>query len=181
MKKERVVEMSSAEKKFNTIVLLAGLVAIIIIILVNIPWRGAGTKIRKEYDYLEKDHVFVSIKMDDLKEKISNGETFQLFIGNGNMSDANYFAYYANELAKEYQVDKIYYLSTGKISTDDLAYIRENSINELSIGVPNMIYFEPSNDGTSKASRISGLEDFTGHYGSNYWLLLSDYFKNCYI
>ena len=97
------------------------------------------------------------------------------------MSDANYFAYYANELAKEYQVDKIYYLSTGKISTDDLAYIRENSINELSIGVPNMIYFEPSNDGTSKASRISGLEDFSGHYGSNYWLLLSDYFKNCYI
>lgn len=180
MKENQVSEMSSTEKKFNAIVLLIGAIAILIIILVNIPWNGSGSKIMKEYDYLEKNHVFVSTDIDELKEKIENGDEFQLYIGNGDIEDANYFVYYADQLAKKYGVEEIYYLSSKKMSTSDLEFVRENSINELSMGVPNMIFFEPTESGSSKASRISGLEDFEEYYGSNYWLLLEEYFKNCY-
>lgn len=180
MKENQVNEMSSTEKKFNTVVLLIGVIAILIIILVNIPWNGSGSKIMKEYEYLEKDHVFTSIDIDELKEKIESGEEFQLYIGNGDIDGVDYFVYYADQLAKKYDVEKIYYLSSKKMTTSDLEFVRENSINELSMGVPNIIFFEPTEDGNSKASRISGLEDFEEYYGSNYWLLLEEYFKNCY-
>ena len=171
---------SSADKKFSTIMLLIALVGILIVVLVNIPWGGKGAKVAKEYDYLKNDNVFVTVKGNKLKEMIENGENFYLYIGSNKQTDADYFVYYADQLAKRFGIDKIYYFSLNKMSTTDLEFIRENSINELSIEVPNMIYFvKDETSGKSKSYRISNIENFEEYYGSNYWLLLKDFFENC--
>ncbi len=176
MNKEVKTQETRAEKIFYTIVVILGAIAILVIILVNIPWGGDSQKIAKRYEYLETGkHVYQTITKDDLQKKIENGETFQLYVGNNGLDDVDYFVYYANELASSYNVSVIYYLDTEKISNDDLLYLRNNSIDELSIDVPNMIYYE-----NGKASRISSAEDFDKYYGSNYWLLLKDYFEKCY-
>lgn len=176
MNKEVKTQETRAEKIFYAIVVAIGALAVLIIILVNIPWGGDSQKIAKQYEYLEKgEHVFETIESSQLKEKIDNNESFQLFVGNDELSDVDYFVYYANELAKKYNVDKIYYINTSNISSEDVLYLRQNSIDELSIEVPNLIFYE-----LGKASRISSAENFDKYYGSNYWLLLKDYFEKCY-
>lgn len=176
MNKEVKTQETRAEKIFYAIVMALGAIAIMVIVLINIPWGGDSGKIAKKYEYLNKgEHVFVSIKEDELKKKIENGESFQLFVGNEDLNDVDYFVYYANELAKEYKVSEIYYFDTKKITDEMVLYLRQNSIDELSIEVPNLIFYE-----NGKASRISGAEDFDKYYGSNYYLLLKNYFENCY-
>ncbi len=171
---------TSADKKLGLVMMIIAVVAILIIILVNIPWGGSGAKVAKEYEYLKRDNVFVTVKGKELKQKIESGETFYLYIGSNKQTDADYFVYYADQLAKKFNVDKIYYMPLNKMSNEDLEFIRENSINELSIEVPNMIYFVKDDaSGNSKSYRISNVEDFKEYYGSNYWLLLSDFFANC--
>lgn len=180
MNKAREQE-SSADKKLSLVLLIVAIVAIAIIVLVNIPWGGSGAKVAKEYEYLTKDNVFVTIKGDKLKEKIEKGETFYLYIGSNKLDDADYFVYYADQLAKKYGVKEIYYLPINKMTTSDLEFVRENSIVELSIEVPNIIYFigEENSEEASKCYRISSTEDIETYYGSNYYLLLKDYFENC--
>lgn len=172
---------SSSDKKLSLVLLIVAIVAILIIVLVNIPWGGSGAKVAKDYEYLKKDNVFVTIKGDKLKEKIENGETFFLYIGSNKLDDADYFVYYADQLAKKYGVSEIFYLPLNKMTTSDLEFIRENSIVELSIEVPNMIYFVGEEDSSevSKCYRISSAENIDKYYGANYWLLLQDFFKNC--
>ena len=176
MNKEVKTQETRAEKIFYRIVVILGLLAILVIVLVNIPWGGDSAKIAKKYEYLNKgEHVFVTLKEDELKKKIENGDSFQLYIGREDLENVDYFVYYANELAEEYKVSEIYYLDTKKISSETLLYLRQNSIDELSIEVPNLIFYV-----NGKASRISGAEDFDKYYGSNYYLLLKNYFENCY-
>ena len=178
MKKESELKTQEtrAEKIFYAIIMALGAVIIIAIILFNIPWGGDAKRISNEYTYLNyKEHVFTSINIEELKEKIDNNETFQLYIGNNNLENVNYFVYYANELAKDYNVEKIYYLNSKELKDTDILYLKEKSIDELSIDVPTLIYFS-----SGKANRISSAEDFDKYYGSNYYLLLKDYFINCY-
>lgn len=172
---------SSSDKKLSLVLLIVAIVAILIIVLVNIPWGGSGAKVAKDYEYLKNDNVFVTIKSDKLKEKIEKGETFFLYIGSNKLNDADYFVYYADQLAKQYGVSEIFYLPLNKMTTSDLEFVRENSIVELSVEVPNLIYFvgEGNLNEASKCYRISSVEDIDKYYGSNYWLLLQDFFKNC--
>lgn len=167
-------EETRAEKIFYKIVVLLGIVAILIIVLVNVPWGGDKTKIKKEYEYLEKDHVYISIKVDEVKERLESKESFHLYIGNNDITDSGYFVYYANQLAEKYNIKEIYYLNNEKLNDDDILFLKENTISSLSMDTPNLIYFE---EGSAK--RISSAEDFDEFYGSNYWLLLEDYFENC--
>lgn len=178
MKKENEVKTQEtrAEKIFYAVILSIGAIIILAIIMFNIPWGGDAVKISKEYRYLDKNnHVYETLEVNELKEKLDNAESFQLYIGNSNLEDVDYFVYYANELAKKYGVEKIYYINSKELKSEDVLYLKQNSIDELSIEVPSLIYYK---DG--KASRISSAEDFDKYYGSNYYLLLKDYFLNCY-
>lgn len=169
------------EKKLTKIMLILGAVAIVAVILIFFPWGGEKGKIRGEYDFLENnDHVFTYITMDEIKTNIDNGKSFQLYLGNETLNNVNYFVYYVNQLAKSNNEEVVYYLDFVDMSIDDLTYIRAKSSVEVDASVPTMIYFKQDIvENISKAFDISCIRNLKD-YESNYWLLLEDYFRNCY-
>lgn len=169
------------EKKLTKIMLILGAVAIVAVILIFFPWGGEKGKIRGEYDFLENnDHVFTYITMDEIKTNIDNGKSFQLYLGNETLNNVNYFVYYVNQLAKSNNEEVVYYLDFFDMSIDDLTYIRSKSSVEVETSVPTMIYFKQDIvENISKAFDISCIRNLKD-YESNYWLLLEDYFRNCY-
>ena len=169
------------EKKLTKIMMILGAVAIVAVILIFFPWGGEKGKIRGEYDFLENnDHVFVYITMDEIKTNIDSGKSFQLYLGNETLKNVNYFVYYVNQLAKNNNEEVVYYLDFVDMSIDDLTYIRAKSSVEVDASVPTMIYFKQDIvENISKAFDISCIRNLKD-YESNYWLLLEDYFRNCY-
>ncbi|HKM30450.1 MAG TPA: hypothetical protein VJZ51_06840 [Bacilli bacterium] len=169
------------EKKLTKIMMILGAVAIVAVILIFFPWGGEKGKIRGEYDFLENnDHVFTYITMDEIKTNIDNGKSFQLYLGNETLNNVNYFVYYVNQLAKNNNEEVVYYLDFFDMSIDDLTYIRSKSSVEVETSVPTMIYFKQDIvENISKAFDISCIRNLKD-YESNYWLLLEDYFRNCY-
>ncbi|HHZ12204.1 MAG TPA: hypothetical protein GYA05_05780 [Acholeplasmataceae bacterium] len=165
------------EKKLTLIVAAVAFLAILVVILFNIPWGGDKAKIKKEYESLESnDHVFVSITYQELIRKIENNETFQLYIGSGDLPQANHFVYVANELAKERGIDKIYYLRSSELSSLELDDIKGRSSHQLSL--PTLMYWI-SDETESVAPFISSLKKFED-YHRNWSILLSEYFEECY-
>lgn len=173
----------NVEKKMVKIVMIVAAIAIVIVVLVYFPWGGEKGKIRGEYDFLEtNEHVFSYITMEEIKTKIDSGETFHLYLGNSKLENVNYFVYYVDELAKEYGENTVFYLDYTDMSQDDLTYIRERSSIEITTSEPTMIYFKRDIvDNISKAFDVSCIRDLKKDYESNYWLLLQDYFRNCYL
>jgi len=169
------------EKKLTKIMMIIAVVGIAIVILVYFPWGGEKGKIRKEYSFLENnEHVFSYITMEEIKTNIETGVTFQLYLGNENLEKVNYFVYYVDQLAKENHEEVVYYLDFEDMSVDDLTYIKTKSSIEVDASLPTMIYFKRDIvDNVSKAFDISCIRNLKD-YESNYWLLLQDYFRNCY-
>ena len=163
------------EKKLTLIVAALAFLAIVVVILFNIPWGGDKARINKEYDSLESnDHVFVSITYGKLIEKIENNETFQLYIGSGELQQAEQFVYTVNKLAKEYGIDTIYYLRSSELSSLEIEDIKGRSSQELTL--PTLMYWVATR---AKASPyISGLR-FREDYYSNWSILLTEYFEEC--
>lgn len=165
------------EKKLTLIVAALAFLAIVVVILFNIPWGGDKARINKEYDSLESnDHVFVSITYGKLIEKIENNETFQLYIGSGELQQAEQFVYTVNKLAKEYGIDTIYYLRSSELSSFEIEDIKGRSSQELTL--PTLMYWV-SDEGESVAPYISSLKDFEEDYYSNWSILLTEYFEEC--
>ncbi|HOH18625.1 MAG TPA: hypothetical protein PK087_04810 [Bacilli bacterium] len=166
------------EKKLTYIVLSVAAFAILLVILLSIPWGGDKAAIDKEYDSLNgRDHVFTTISFDSVMEKIAAGETFQVYIGSAALPTAEQFVYETNKLAKSLNVATIYYLRSDKLTEDQITKIKIES--SMAISFPTLIYWE--NDGaTSTAFNISSLKDFSGSYQSNWSILLSEYFNDCY-
>lgn len=166
------------EKKFTYILVSTAILAIIIVILIYIPWGGDKAAIRKEFTGLDKNHVYETINYDDVFKKINSGETFQLFVGTSQTVDEQSFAYEANELAKINNVKTIYYLKLTKLTVEQLANLKEATSHYTEF--PSLFYFEMNEDkGVSSAFNISGLkdlEDFDGNWRS----LITQYFKDCY-
>ena len=166
------------EKKFNFIVLGVGIIAILLVILLSIPWGGDKKAIMKEYDSLNrKDHVFVSINYKELMDKIKKGETFQVYIGSNEIENANQFVFETNKLAKQFNVKTVYYLRLNKLSNDEITKIKIES--DMEISFPTLIYWE--GDGTEKSVpyHISSLKD-PNYYDNNWLTLLTEYFEQCY-
>jgi hypothetical protein len=164
------------EKKFTFIVIAVALVAIAIVILVNIPWGGDKAAIDKEYDSLNRDHVFESISYDEFLEKIEKNETFQIYIGSSELDQAENFVYTANKYAKEREIKTIYYLRSSKLTEDQITDIKRASSLELSL--PTLMYWV-SGETKSEAPHISSLKDFSD-YNYNWDMLLEEYFDECY-
>ncbi|MGD9605591.1 MAG: hypothetical protein AB7V00_05535 [Bacilli bacterium] len=166
------------EKKLTYIVLSVAAFAILLVIMLSIPWGGDKSRIDKEYDSLDgRDHVFTTISYDDVMTKIASGETFQVYIGAASLTQAEQFVFETNKLAKSLDVDTIYYLHYDELTDDQVTKIKIES--SMAITFPTLIYWE--NDGaTSTAFNISSLKDFSGSYQSNWSILLTEYFNDCY-
>jgi hypothetical protein len=166
------------DKKLYYIVIGLGLFAILLVILLSIPWGGDKKAIMKEYESLtSKDHVFKSIKYQDLMERIERGETFQVYIGSNELEEANQFVYEVNKIAKEFNVKTIYYLRLNSLSTAELTNIKIES--DMNISFPTLIYWEGDNASRSVAHHISSLKD-PRHYYYNWFDLLTEYFEQCF-
>ncbi len=170
-------QLDKLDKRIYSIVSILGVIAILVIIIITIFTNSDSNKIRKEFNLSDKHHVFETISMSQFKSFVENNQTFQVFIGNGDLEDAEFFAYSVNEIAKEHNINKIYYLSSKRLTNEDVLYIREKTISTLSFSIPTMIYFE-NVDGVSKSKQISSTEN-VNDYG-NYHILLEDYFNKCY-
>ncbi|HOA79145.1 MAG TPA: hypothetical protein PKO39_06815 [Bacilli bacterium] len=166
------------DKKLYYIVIGLGLFAILLVILLSIPWGGDKKAIMKEYESLtSKDHVFKSIKYQDLMERIERGETFQVYIGSNELEEANQFVYEVNKIAKEFNVKTIYYLRLNSLSTAELTNIKIES--DMNISFPTLIYWEGDNASRSVAHHISSLKD-PSYYDYNWFVLLTEYFEQCF-
>jgi hypothetical protein len=170
------------EKKFTYILVSLAAIAILVVILLNIPWGGEKAKIAKEFN-IDKDHVYVMISEEDLYKKINSGETFQLFVGYGmnpnktpNLNGQS-FAYEANKLAKTYNVEIIYYINYLELNEEQLTNLKEAT--SFYTEFPSLFYFEGELGEKSIALNISGLKDLEDFDGS-LLSLLEQYFKDCY-
>ena len=170
------------EKKFTYILVSVAALAILVVILVNIPWGGDKAKIRREFENLDRDHVYETISYDDVYKKINSGETFQLFIGIGENSDGSEnvngrsFAYEANQLAKIYDVKTIYYLRLSDLNEEKLTNLKVTTSHYVVF--PSLFFFE-GEEPQSRAYEISGLRELED-YDNNWRNLLTQYFKDCY-
>jgi len=166
------------EKKFTYILFAVAFIAILVVVLVSIPWGGEKANIAKEYESLEgKDHVFERINYDEVIKNIENGETFQVYIGSNNLPHVEQFVYETNKLAKEYKIDTIYYLKFDELTEAQITNLKLES--DLSVTFPTLIYWE-NDEETSTAFHISSLKNFERDYQSNWLILLSEYFNDCY-
>lgn len=165
------------EKKFTYIIVSLAAVAILVVILLNIPWGGEKAKIRKEFGLDNKDHVYEYITYDSVLEKIDAGESFQLFVGD---SVDKLFAITTNDLAKQYGVEVVHYLNLLQLSEDQLVNLTHNITASQHGDFPSLYYFGYDAAGENiVATNISGLKELEDYQG-NYRDLLTQYFKECY-
>jgi len=165
------------EKKYNFIVVGISVVAILLVILLSIPWGGDKKAIMKEYDSLEnKNHVYETIKYEDLMQKIAKGESIQVFVGSPSIEGVNQFVYEANKVAKQFNIKTVYYLKLDNLSNNQLTNLKIAS--DMNISFPTLIYWEDSDIGESVAYQISSLKKFDD-YG-NWLTLLTEYFEQCF-
>jgi len=170
------------EKKFTYILISVAALAILVVILLNIPWGGDKAAISKEFA-IDKDHIYETISEENLYTKINSGETFQLFVGYGtnpngtpNLNGQS-FAYEANKLATSYDVKIIYFLNYAKLTEAGISNLKDAT--SFHTEFPSLFYFEGDLNEASRANNISGLkelEDFDGSLLD----LLEQYFKDCY-
>jgi hypothetical protein len=169
--------MNKNEKRFTLILVVVAFLAIVAVIMFNIPWGGDKAAINKEYDSIESnDHVFETITFENLIKKIQNNETFQVYVGSGELPQAETFVYVTNKLAKERGIDTIYYLRYLDLSTSEWLEIQTLSSTEMS--VPTLIYWV-EDETESVPPFISGLKNFED-YNHNWSILLTEYFDECY-
>lgn len=168
------------EKKFTYILFTIAAVAILIVILVSIPWGGDKGRINREYESLtSNDHVFVSIDFDDVMKKINNNETFQVYVGSSGLKESEQFVFETNKIAKQFGIDTIYYLHYNELTSDQITKIKNNSSSETTF--PTLIYWVTDDvKHSSTTVNISGLKNLERDYHSNWSELLTEYFENCY-
>lgn len=166
------------EKKLTYIVTSVAAFAILLVILFSIPWGGDKGRIDKEYDSLDgRDHVFTTISYDEVMTKIAASETFQVYIGQATLTQAEQFVFETNKLAKARGIETIYYLHLDELTEDQITKIKIES--SMAITFPTLIYWE-TDGAKSTAFNISSLKDFSGDYQSNWSILLTEYFNDCY-
>jgi hypothetical protein len=168
------------EKKFTYILFAIAAAAILIVVLVSIPWGGDKGRINREYESLtSNDHVFVSINFDDVMKKINNNETFQVYVGSSTLPQGEQFVFETNKISKQYGIDTVYYLNYAELTDDQITKIKNNSSSETTF--PTLIYWVTDDyKNTSTTVNISGLKNLEADYHSNWSELLTEYFENCY-
>ena len=176
IKKEAEVKepLTKGEKIFYSIIAILGVIAVIVVLIVFIPKGGKKDKIIQQFPYLEENHIVEQINFEDFKNKLSSEENFQLIIGNNTLEDATYYIVYSNELLKEYEVEKLYYVNTLDLSKSEKNYFKQElGLTSSIFENMNLIYFE---DGIITSQTFTGDLEEEG----NCWDQLVKYFNECY-
>lgn len=176
IKKEAEVKepLTKGEKIFYSIVTALGIIAVIVVLIIFIPKGGKKDKLIQEFPYLEENHIVEEINFNEFKEKLSSEEKFQIILGNSTLEDATYYVVYSNELLKEYEVDKLYYINTLDLSKTEMNYFKQDlGLTNSIFDSMNLIYFE---DGIITSQTFTGDLEEEG----NCWDQLVKYFQDCY-
>lgn len=91
------------------------LIAILILLCVFTSCKTTKRTIVEEYSQLDKNHVYVRITINELKNKINDQETFFIVMGFPKCSWCQELMAPLNEVAKTQNVKKIYYLDIKEI------------------------------------------------------------------
>lgn len=174
--------MDAKTKKIAWIIGSIFTTVILVIILVSIPWGGDKTIIRRQYDTLQdNNHVYETIKIDSLKESIGNQGTFLLYIGSPRMKEADQFVYEADKVAKEFEIETVYYLNQSKLLEDDYEYLNTISgidyLNTSDNYFPTLLEIK---DGVVLEKSYLYTEDHTHSGEVNYYDLIHQFFVNVY-
>jgi hypothetical protein len=170
------LEVIMNEKKFTIITVSIAFLAIVVVILLSIPWGGDKAAIDREYNSLEgSDHVFETLDFEEFFTKINNNETFQVYIGSSEIPEAEQFVYTTNKIAKEREIKTIYYLRSSDLDEGQLEQIKYASSLEMTL--PTLMYWV-SGELESEAPFISSLKDLDDYINWNQ--LLNEYFDECY-
>lgn len=174
-KKKNQEPMSQSEKKFIWIVFALMMVAIVVVILVNIPWGGDKAKIAKAYDSLTRDNVFETITVDELKDIAEDNGDFYVVFASPNITDVNQFMYEVNYEAKANNVEKVYYVLSQNLTTSELRSIY-GLIGEQSITFPSVCKFVSStNDSESHCCYRTDTHELTAYNGNLRTLIIELY------
>ena len=142
MKKEKEVR-SKAESIFYYIVLGLGLLAIAIVLIVLIPKGGNKSELQKQYEYLPEENVYELVDFASVKNMISEEQDFYLFICNNELEEAEYYAYYVNELSQKCDIEKVFFINSSKLSKTDMGYFKQDlQLGKDIFDLPNILYFE---------------------------------------
>ncbi len=175
--KQEVVEKESltkGEKIFYSVIGALGLIAVIIVLIVFIPQGGKKDNVIKQFPYLEEGHLVEEMTFDEFETKLETGEEFQLILGNNTLEDATYYVVYANELIKDYDIEKIYYINTLELSSSEKNYFKQDlGLTNAIFEEMNLIYFDK---GLVTSQTYSGDLEEEG----NCWDQLVKYFEECY-
>lgn len=171
------MEKEINEKKLARLLFIIAAVAILVVIIVNIPWGGKEAAFRKEYGLEDKNHVFETITYKEFQKLITKKEDFHVFIGTARLDDAKQYVHDANELAKldEFKIKKIYYLDIDKITQE-----QENVLIELfsqELDYPTLGYFSLDLNGNFRAIDASCLRNVK-NFDENIYGLIKDYFRS---
>lgn len=171
------MEKEINEKRLLKILLSIAAIAIIAVILIYIPWGGEKATFRKEFNIEDKEHVFDEIEFDKLEKMINQEKEFQVFLGSPKDEESSQFVYEANELAKEYDVEVIYYVNSDDLTEENRNYLLGYFSDVMEF--PTLAYFS-SNDGEYMLYPASSWKDYKNDYASNWYKLLKEYFEQCY-
>src|SRR5690606_36681062 len=147
-------------------------------ILVNVPLGGDKARIRRECGNLKIEHIVQTITYDEVFQKINAGETFELCVDSSFTVNDKAFADEADKLAKEYNLETIYYLRLYELTETQITDLKVETSSYVVF--PSLFLFELDEDtNKSVAYNISGLKDLID-FGNNRQLLLTQYFEECY-
>ena len=166
--------LTKGEKIFYSVITALGIIAVIIVLIIFIPKGGKKDNIIKQFPYLEENHIVEQIDFEEFKNKLEAEEDFQIILGNNTLEDASYYIVYSNELSKEYNVEKLYYINTLELSKTEKNYFKQQlGLTNSIFQDMNLVYFE---DGVLSRQTFTGDLEVEG----NCWDQLVKYFDECY-
>lgn len=174
IEKKQKEQKSKIETIFLYSSIALAVVAIILVLILVLPKDGKTSALTREYEYLSYENVYEVVSIDEVKEKINDNETFHLFLCNGSLDQAKYYAYYINEIASAKEL-KVYYLKSDELSIAEKNFLKQElSLGKEILDVPNMIFF---NEGIVDSQTYTGeLDEF-----ENVWAHVTNYFAQLYV
>lgn len=168
--KKQKEQKSKIEIIFFYSSLALALVAIVLVLIFVLPKDGKTSALTKEYEYLPYENIYEVVSIDDVKGKINNKESFHLFLCNGSLDEAKYYAYYVNEIASAKGI-KVFYLKTDDLSISEKNYLKQElGLGKEILDAANIVFF---NEGLVDYQTYTGeVDEF-----ANSWEQILNYFN----
>ena len=188
--KDKKENLTPLEKKIMNIIIILACVAIVVIVLIYIPWGGEKERISRKYKVIPKDNVYEYIEFDELITKIQNGDEFHVLLVNKSQDNYDDYIFYVDYIVKAFnedsdndiKIDKVYLFDTTNLSKekyeDQVKYLRKN-IDKNILDNPNVVYYRKTINDYSADVNTTGRYDVS-NYSNNIWKMIDTYFYDCY-